>query len=143
MILKTTSNLLVFYNFHASSDHTFIENSNFKTMRKVIFTALLLVSCIALFSFKPTHNKAEIKVTVTAENVTSFDMFRNNETIKGLKTPYEFTLQSADEKFIFKSKKAKSDLKVIVNNKESVMTGTWPVVVLLVDDQQLTTFGID
>lgn len=112
-------------------------------MRKVIFTALALVSCIAFSSFSATSNKGEIKVTVTAEHATTFDMFRNNETIKGLKTPYEFTLQSADEKFIFKSKKAKSDLKVIVNNKESVMTGTWPVVVLLVNDQQLTTFGID
>lgn len=113
-------------------------------MKKVISISLFLISCIAFFSFKATDdNKAEIRVTVTAEQVTSFDMLRNNETVKGLKTPYKFTLKSADEKFIFKSKKAKSDLKVIVNNKESVMTGTWPVVVLLVDDQQLTTFGIE
>ena len=113
-------------------------------MKKVISISLFLISCIAFFSFKTSDDrKAEIKVTVTAEHTTSFDMFRNNETIKGLKTPYEFTLKAADEKLIFKSKKAKSDLKVIVNNKESVMTGTWPVVVLLVEDQQLTTFGID
>ncbi len=112
-------------------------------MKKVIFIALLLISGIAFSSFKATSNKAEIKVTVTAEHVTSFDMFRNNETIKGLKTPYELTLNSSDEKFIFKSKKAKSDLTVMVNNKKSVMTGNWPVVVLLVDDQQLTTFGIE
>ena len=112
-------------------------------MRKVILFPFILLLGIAFCSFKAIDNSPEISITVTAKKATSFDMFHNDETIRGLKTPYKVTLKSSDNKFIFKSRKPKSKLKVIVDNDKSVMTGNWSTVVLLVEDQKMTTFGMD
>ena len=58
-------------------------------MKNVFLIPVFLLLSVALFSFKTMEQSPVIKVTVTGETTTTFDMFRNNETVKGLKTPYE------------------------------------------------------
>ena len=71
-------------------------------------------------------------------------MFQDSKTTKGLTTPYELKVKTVDEKFIFKSTKLKSSLKIKVEkDNKTRFTEAWPITVVLVDNDKLTTFGID
>ena len=112
--------------------------------KTILFISLVLTSVFILaFVTIPKENK-EIKITVTAEKQTTFDMFHNEKTTKGLKTPYEITISAADDRFIFKSQNLKTNLVVKAEraNKNSVI-GEWPIVVVVIDNDKMSTFGMD
>jgi hypothetical protein len=116
-------------------------------MKKLLL--LLSVALATLFIYAFVANSGDVqeyKITVTADQAKTFDMFHNSIVAKGLKTPYELVLKTTDEQFIFKSRNPETLLKVKVEvekpNKRTV-TGEWPVVVLLVDKDKITTFGMD
>lgn len=116
-------------------------------MKKSILILFAVLTSVFIFtSFANPDNETEFKITVTADKVTKFDMFHNSGTTKGLKTPYELIVKTSDEQFIFKSDKLKSNLKVKVEaakpNKRS-MIGEWPIVVILIENDKITTFGLD
>lgn len=110
-------------------------------MKKISSTILALLSCVFIFSFTAIdENESEIKITVTANKETTFDLFRDGKTAKGLTTPYEIKVRAVDSKFIFKSA---STLKVKVEKgNEATLTAEWPITVLLVENNVLTTFGM-
>ncbi len=90
------------------------------------------------------HFQDEVKITVTADKITTFDMFDGSQgVVKGLTTPYEIKFSRTDSHFIFKSLKAKSNLKIKVemNNKETV-EADWPITVLVITNSSCTTFGM-
>lgn len=114
-------------------------------MKKTTLTILVIVTSAIIFSFTTKNeNKGEIKITVTADNQTTFDMFQDSKTTKGLTTPYEIKVKTVDGKFIFKSTELKSSLKIKVEkNSKTRLTAEWPITVILIENDKLTTFGID
>jgi len=114
-------------------------------MKKKAMTILVILTSVIILSFKGINeNEREYTITVTADKQTTFDMFQNSKTTKGLTTPYEIKVKTTDGKFIFKSNKLKSSLKIKVNEgTKTRLTAEWPITVVLLDNDQLTTFGID
>ena len=104
-----------------------------------------MLTSVIIFSFTARNeNEGEIKITVTADKQTTFDMFQDSKTTKALTTPYELKVKTVDGKFIFKSTKLKSSLKIKVEkDNKTRLTAAWPITVVLVDNDKLTTFGID
>jgi len=114
------------------------------TMKKTILTFTALLACLAFFSFAFINNAAtEIKITVTADKETQFDMFQNSKVVKDLKTPYEFTIKAEENKFVFKPKDLKTTLKIKAQKKLGGVTGEYLITVLLIDSEQMTVFGMD
>jgi hypothetical protein len=119
-------------------------------MKKLIVFLATGSLLISLFSFEPvTNDIPEIKVKVTAEKVTEFDMYQYSDTNSSklqrhLKTPYEFTIKTNKSHFLFKSLSENSEIKVEAKCSEGgSVIGQWPVVVILTNNKELTTFGID
>ncbi|MEO5599309.1 MAG: hypothetical protein ABIR06_00135 [Cyclobacteriaceae bacterium] len=114
-------------------------------MQKKALTILVVLTTVILLSFTTANvSISEIKITVTSEKQRTFDMFQNSRTTKGLTTPYEIKLKTIDGKFIFKSTKLKSSLKIKVERDgKTALTAEWPIIVVLIDNDKLTTFGID
>lgn len=114
-------------------------------MRKLIWTTMAVLASALIFSF--SHNRVEadkITVTVTADKPTTFDMYCNQSTKKGLKTPYELTLSAAEAKFIFRTQSSANPVKISMRNGYGgSLTANWPVTVVLIDRDMMTTFGID
>jgi|GEM_PF-4205838 len=125
-------------------------------MKKIIFIFSIVLMGVVIFSFRPVDNEIdEVKITVTAEKETLFDMFASQaperfeslkpdfvKSKKGLKTPYEFTVTS-NAHFIFKSQDQKTRIKVKAERKGGRVTEELPIVVILLEGEKLTTFGID
>jgi hypothetical protein len=114
-------------------------------MKKYIALITGLIVIAGIFSFKGIGvDESEITVTVTSDKPEKFDMFRDVKITKGLTTPHEFKFRKSDSKFIFKSAKAKSTLKIDVKeNGKTRVQADWPIIVLLIDGEKLTTFGMD
>jgi hypothetical protein len=112
-------------------------------MKKTLLTTIAILTCAIIFSFTTNTDNDEIVITVSADKPTKFDMFQNSKTSKGLTTPYEIKLKSDDSRFIFKSKNSKTNLKIQAKKKGAELSATWPITVLLIDGDKLTTFGID
>lgn len=112
-------------------------------MKKLFSVAAILCASMLIFSFTSASDEDEIIITVTADKSTKFDMFQDSKTTKGLKTPYEIKLKSTDSHFIFKSQNSKSKLKIEAKKKGAELSASWPVTVLLIKDDKLTSFGID
>ena len=114
-------------------------------MKSTALTIFVILTSAIIFSFTPRNeNEDEIKITVTADKQTTFDMFQDSKTTKGLTTPYEIKVKTVDGKFIFKSTKLKSSLKIKVEkNGKTRLTAEWPITVVLLDSEELTTFGMD
>jgi hypothetical protein len=71
-------------------------------------------------------------------------MFQDSKTTKGLTTPYEIKVKTVEGKFIVKSIKLKSSLKIKVEkDNKPRLTAEFPITVVLIDNDKLTTFGID
>ena len=102
-------------------------------MKKTFLTTIIILTSLIIFSFKTTTDNEEIIITVTADKLaTTFDMFQDSKTIKGLKTPYQIKLKSDDSRFIFKSKNPKANLKIEARKKGAALSASWPITVLLV-----------
>lgn len=114
-------------------------------MQKKSLTTLVVLTSIILFSFTTTHdNASEITITVTSEKQRTFDMFQDSKTTRGLTTPYEIKVKTTDGRFIFRSAKSKSSLKIKVERDgRTALTAEWPITVVLIDNDKLTTFGMD
>lgn len=113
-------------------------------MKKLIISGVLILCLGIMFSFvNRDGNENEIKITVTAEHPTSFDMYHNSKTTKGLSTPYEFTIRSNSEKLIFRAEHMQSKLNIKVEKEGALMTADWPITVLLINGSQLSTFGMN
>jgi len=111
-------------------------------MKKTILTTIIILTSAIIFSFRTTSDNEEIIITVSADKQTTFDMFQDSRVVKGLKTPYELKINS-DSKFIFKSKNSKSSLKMQARKKGGSVMGSWPIIVLLINGDSMSTFGID
>src|SRR5436190_13643007 len=98
-------------------------------MKKTASIILLMLAPVLIFSFaSATEDSDEIRISVTADEQTTFDMFQNSQTIKGLKTPYDLTVKTAESKFIFKSVGLTSGLKIKVEKyNKTVLTAEWPI----------------
>ena len=114
-------------------------------MKKTILTlAVVIFTAVMIFSFTTKNVQAdETIITVTAPKPTKFDMFQDKKTTKGLMTPYEIKINSAKAKFIFKSVKPKTSLEVRAVKKSATVSAGWPIIVLLIEDGSLSTFGMD
>jgi hypothetical protein len=112
-------------------------------MKKALLTTIVILTSVIIFSFTTKTDNDEIVITVNADKPTKFDMFQNSKTTKGLTTPYEIKLKSEDSRFIFKSKNGKTNLKIQAKKKGAELSATWPITVLLVDGDKMTTFGIE
>ncbi len=114
-------------------------------MKKTISILLVVLASLFFFAFVAiTNDNNEIKITVNAEKQTKFDMSHNGKTIKGLKTPYEITIITSDDNFIFKAENMKTNLKVKAERpNKSRMIGEWPIVVIVIDNDKMSTFGLE
>jgi hypothetical protein len=124
-------------------DYCINSNLNPLIMKKVFSLIAVIVASLLVFSFSLTPDTEEIVITITADKATKFDMFQDSKTTKGLKTPYEIRLKSTDSHFIFRSQNTKSTLKIEAKKKGAELYASWPVTVLLIKGDKLTTFGID
>ena len=108
----------------------------------IAFCLVLLVALVTSFTGE-VKNSAKVKITVTASRPTSFDMFQNDKVVKGLSTPYEMKVEAVENKFIFKSSDSKSVLKInIERGKDEKISTDWPVTVVLIDDEKISSIGM-
>ena len=113
-------------------------------MKKFILITLILAALSTYAIVQARQFQDEVKITVTADKKTTFDMFDDSQgVVKGLTTPYELKFSRTDSHFIFNSLKPKANLKIKVemNNKETV-TADWPITVLVITNGSCTTFGM-
>ena len=113
-------------------------------MRKIIAAALMFAALGTHTIVQGDNIEDEVKITVTADQKTTFDMFQSSHgVVKGLTTPYEMKFSRTDSHFIFKSLNPKTSLKIKVemNNKETV-AADWPITVLVITNGSCTTFGM-
>src|SRR5258707_14082731 len=124
-------------------------------MKKVSLILLLILTIAAISSFT-NSDESEITITVTSDKKTAFDLFQvtdlsnsngDGRTIRGLTTPYKLNVKSRNGRFIFKSTKLKSSLKIMVesnkNTDKALLQSDWPIIVLLINQGNVETFGID
>ena len=117
-------------------------------MKKTILTTATVLLCFIIFSFKTNENKTETTITVTSDKPTTFDFYQNLNSkevknLKGLKTPYQIKLSTSDGKFIFRQSGTESKLKIEFKKNKTKLTADWPVTVVLIENETLTTFGMD
>ena len=114
-------------------------------MKKLIVGSLVMLMAFSTYSIVEGDSmEDEVTITVTADKKTAFDMFYNSVVKKGLTTPYEMKFRLTDSKFIFKTLKSKSDLKIEVkHNDRTVVIAEYPVAVLLVTSESYTAFGME
>ena len=106
--------------------------------------AFLFVGVIFFAFTVGGDDPAETTITISSDRPTRFDMYQNQDfkTLKGLSTPYTFTLKTSNAKFIFKQQELRS-LKIKVERNNAVLTADWPITVLIIDNDKLETFGIN
>ena len=113
-------------------------------MKKLIVITLIFAVLCTYAIVQGRYFQDEVKITVTADKKTTFDMFDGSKgVVKGLTTPYEMKFSRTDSHFIFKSLNPKTSLKIKVemNNKETV-AADWPITVLVITNSSCTTFGM-
>ena len=113
-------------------------------MKKHIVLALILAALCTYTIVQGDNIEDEVKITVTADKKTTFDMFHNSKVVKGLTTPYEMKFNRTDSHFIFKSQKPKTNLAIKVElNNQTTLTAEWPLTVVLITNSSFTTFGME
>ncbi len=112
-------------------------------MKKIIFSTVVILTSVLVFSFKSAKIDNEITITVTADKQTSFDMNRDGEITKSLVTPYKMTINSNDSRFIFRAASKSPGFQVTATTKDSKLTADWQVTVLIVSNRSVYTFGMD
>ena len=113
-------------------------------MKKLVVGSLIMLMAFSTYSVVQGDGiEDEVTITVTAAKKTTFDMFHNRVVKAGLTTPYEMKFDLTDSRFIFKTLKSKSDLKIVVkHNSKTVVIAEWPVAVLLITSESYTAFGM-
>src|SRR5688500_18008516 len=103
-------------------------------MKKIVVITLILATLSMYTIVQGDNIQDEVKITVTADKKTTFDMFHNSKgVLKGLTTPYEMKFTRTDSRFIFKSQKTRTNLKIKVElNNQTALTADWPITVLVV-----------
>jgi phosphomannomutase len=117
-------------------------------MKKTILTTVTVLLCFIGFSSSTNENKTETIITVTSDKPATFDFYQNLNSkevknLKGLKTPYQIKLSTSDGKFIFRQSGTGSKLKIEFNMNNTILTADWPVTVVIIENETLTTFGMD
>ena len=114
-------------------------------MKKTIVLSLILAALCTYTIVQGDNIEDEVKITVTADKKTTFDMFHSTKgVLKGLTTPYEMKFTRTDSRFIFKSQKAKTNLKIEVKLKnKTALIADWPITVLEVTNSSMSTFGME
>lgn len=117
-------------------------------MKKTFLTLFAALICCIVFSFKADDNKSETTIIVTSDQQATFDFYQNLNSkevrsLKGLKTPYEMRLAVSDGKFIVRQVGSGARLKIEVRRANCKLTADWPVTVVLVKDDQMSTFGME
>jgi hypothetical protein len=114
-------------------------------MKKIAIIVLVLVTLSTYSSVHGDSIQDQITITVTSDKKTTFDMFDSTKgMLKGLTTPYEMKFARTDSRFIFKSQKSKTDLKIKVElDDQTVVTADWPITVLVVTNSSVETFGME
>jgi len=84
----------------------------------------------------------DVKITIQSDKPIEFDLLMDSKTTRGLTTPYELVVTETDSKMIFKSRHENSVLKIKVQRKKTVLTSDWPITVLLIEKDKLSSFGI-
>ena len=69
-------------------------------------------------------------------------MVQNGKITKGIKTPYEFKFNEKNGNFIFKATDGKNQLKIDVANKSGSLNAKWNIVVLIIENDKMSTFGM-
>ena len=111
-------------------------------MKKTLVSTIAIIAILLSFSFTSANNENEIIIKVTSEKSIKFDMVQNGKTIKGIKTPYEFKFNEKKGNFIFKSNNKKERLKIGVESKTGSLTANWNIIVLTIENDKMTTFGM-
>ena len=106
---------------------------------------ILLVSLFALSFGVQSTSDEQTTIKVSASQPTEFDMYQEGNNIsRKLKTPFELKLTKQNDRFIFKSLEQNTSLKVTLEKEHGViLMGHWPIVVLLVEQGKVTTFGME
>lgn len=111
--------------------------------------ALGSIALLASFSFASEQRSSpEIVITVTSDRPAVFDLYqslnsRETSTQTGLKTPFTKKLSSWDAKFIFRQKDENAKLKIDVSHGTIKLTADWPVTVVIVENDTMSTFGMN
>ncbi|MCF6347547.1 MAG: hypothetical protein L3J20_04505 [Flavobacteriaceae bacterium] len=112
-------------------------------MKKVILSIMVILAILVTLSFTILDSNNGIMVKITVENPTEFNMVQNGIITKGLITPFEFEFKGNRGNFIFKSNNDKKELKIDVKTKKSGLTAEWGIIVLTIDNDKMTTFGMN
>ena len=111
-------------------------------MKKTLLSAIAIIAILLSFSFTNANNENETIIKVTSEKSIKFDMLQNGKIIKGIKTPYEFKFNEKIGNFIFKANDGKKQLKLDVVNKNGSLNAKCNIVVLTIENDKMSTFGM-
>ncbi len=117
-------------------------------MKKTLVTLFAALICCIVLSFKADDDRSETTILVTSDQPATFDFYQNLNSkevgsLKGLKTPYEMKLAVSDGKFIGWQVGSGTRLKIEVRRANNILTADWPATVVLVKDDQMSTFGME
>ena len=111
-------------------------------MKKTLLSAIAIIALLLSLSFTNTSVQNETIIKVTSEKSIKFDIYQNGKIIKGIKTPYEFKFNEKNGYFIFKSNDGKNELKVSVVKQNGSLNASWNIVVLTIENDKMSTFGM-
>lgn len=112
-------------------------------MKKAIIAGIGIIVILLSFSFTELKTENERTIKITSERLIEFDMVQNGKTTKGIKTPYEFKFREKDGNFIFKSNEKEVKLKLSVEDKKGSLNAQWEIIVLIIDNKEMSTFGMN
>ena len=111
-------------------------------MKKATLFLLTIAAILLSISFTSTTT-TERTITLSAEQPLEFDMVQNGIITNGLKTPYKFKFNEDQGKFIFRSKKDEKKLKLNVEKDGGGVSAEYEIIVLIIDNDKQSTFGMD
>ncbi|HEY0656039.1 MAG TPA: hypothetical protein VGD65_23050 [Chryseosolibacter sp.] len=112
-------------------------------MKTYVAVLLLLFPSVAITSFDHYPATDEMSVLVTSGLPTKFSLYNNGKVVDNLVTPYRLTVKASEGRFIFKALDGLTALKVTAQKSGTKVMGEWPVTVLLVQHEEMSTFGMD
>lgn len=118
-------------------------------MKKALSSVALLLALASIFSFTWFKTgESTVRITITSDTPTTFDMagIVGDEVMKysSLATPYELEIDAEKARFLFKAADTSVPVTVQAEQKGKVnITANWPITVLLVEKNELETFGMD
>lgn len=115
-------------------------------MKKIsLLLGLVMISMTSLMLFSFTTSEEDrVEVTVTSDKPSRFDlhMYKEGKILKGLVTPYMFTVDRNVAHYILKSAKPRSEIRMEVKrNGKTALTANWALIVLTRNNDELSTFG--